>query len=250
MNRAITSSSAMLAVDRELRIRSWPVSAEALFGCTRDEVLGKPAFDLLACEIGDPAAEIAATWRACRFRGKTAGRTPLRVAFEPTHTEDDLPFGMLFVEHETAAAAEAEARYQSIIASMQEGVIVTGLDGEILTWNSAAEHILDMTALQLHDRSVLQPVRRTIRVDGSPFLPEDYPGIVTARTGVPQTNVVMGVERSDGSMTWISINSQPISRAGEPHHAVVSTFTDITERRAAEQRLREALDNVKALRGL
>lgn len=89
--------------------------------------------------------------------------------------------------------------------------------------------------------------------------------MVSLRTGEPLSNVTMGVHKPDGSLAWISVNSQPIRSAPTaPHHAVVSTFADITGRRASEDALREALrakeavvqelrmaiDSVKTLTGL
>lgn len=244
---------AVLVVDRELRIRNWPLSAQALFGWSRDEALGKPAFDLLGSD-GSLAVDLSSSWRACRFRGvqrlPDGSSAPLQVTFEPVQDGTGGSLGVLTVAHELATAVEAEARYQSVIAAMQEGVIVMGLDGEILAWNAAAERILGLTAEQLRNRTVISPTWRTTRADGSPFPVDEYPAVVTARTGVPQSNVLMGLVRPDGAIVWLSINSQPIRQAGAPHHAVVATFTDVTERREAERRLREALDNVKALSGL
>jgi diguanylate cyclase (GGDEF)-like protein len=51
----------------------------------------------------------------------------------------------------------------------------------------------------------------------------------------------MGVAKPDGTLTWISINTQPLFRANETTpYAVVSSFFDITERKRTEEELQQA----------
>jgi PAS domain S-box-containing protein len=51
----------------------------------------------------------------------------------------------------------------------------------------------------------------------------------------------MGVHKPNGTLTWISINSQPLFRQGEPQpYAVVTSFSDITARKQAETALRNS----------
>ena len=65
--------------------------------------------------------------------------------------------------------------------------------------------------------------------DGSDFPLEEYATTVTLRTGQPEMGVIMGVHKPDGSLTWISTNTQPLFQ-NDPSRpsAVVATFTDIT----------------------
>jgi signal transduction histidine kinase len=63
--------------------------------------------------------------------------------------------------------------------------------------------------------------------------------MVTLRTGKPQSNVIMGIHKLDESLTWISINSQPLFHPGAVQpYAVVTSFSDITESKIAEETLR------------
>ena len=88
-----------------------------------------------------------------------------------------------------------------------------------------------------------------IHEDGSPFLGHEHPTMVSLRTGEPQTGVVLGLELSDGSTRWISINSRALRRPGESEpYAAVGSFTDITEHRAALEQLYAArLEDLKRL---
>jgi diguanylate cyclase (GGDEF)-like protein/PAS domain S-box-containing protein len=137
------------------------------------------------------------------------------------------------------ALRESEARYRSTLDTMAEGIIVQDSQDRILTCNPAAECILGLTRDQLMGFSSLDPHWHAVHEDGSPFRPEDHPSMVTLRTGAPQSNVMMGVHKPDGSLTWISINSQPLIDPGESHpHSVVVSFHDITSLRAATAALK------------
>jgi hypothetical protein len=66
---------------------------------------------------------------------------------------------------------------------------------------------------------------------------------------------VLGLELGNGTVQWLEVNSQPLTRrrSNTPYGVVIS-FTDVTERRLREtQREREleaALAGLKVLRGL
>jgi PAS domain S-box-containing protein len=52
---------------------------------------------------------------------------------------------------------------------------------------------------------------------------------------------VLGIQRADGSVTWISVNTGFLRLAGESKlHGIVSTISDITDRKRAEQALRDS----------
>jgi PAS domain S-box-containing protein len=130
------------------------------------------------------------------------------------------------------ALRESEERYRSVIAAMQDGITLLNADGTIYACNSAAERILGLSADQIMGRTPYDPRWRAIHEDGSPFPGDTHPPIVTLRTGKPCFDVVMGIHKPDGPLSWISINSQPLKRANEiAPYAVVASFEDITERK-------------------
>jgi two-component system, cell cycle sensor histidine kinase and response regulator CckA len=143
--------------------------------------------------------------------------------------------------HPALAAAEAsEERYRSLIAAMAEGVVVHQANGEIVTCNKSAERILGLDASQICGRTSLDPRWRAIHKDGSPFLGHDHPAMVTLKTGKSMSKVLMGVHAPNGSLSWIEINSEPffLNREKEPY-GVVCSFSDMTERENAKDKLRE-----------
>lgn len=146
------------------------------------------------------------------------------------------------------ALRASEERYRSVIAAMAEGIILYQADGKLSAWNKAAERILGMSTEQMMGWTAIDPRWRTIREDGSLFPGELHPAMVTLRTGKPQSNVVMGVQKPDGTLTWISINSQPLFQPGETKpYAVVTSLSDFTERKQVEEALRNAEERYRSI---
>jgi PAS domain S-box-containing protein len=143
-------------------------------------------------------------------------------------------------QHYKQKVAESELLYRSLVAALSEGVILQLADGSIEACNASAEHILGVTAEQMMERSVADPGLQAICEDGSPFLHETHPAVVTLRTGQPLANIVIGIHQPNGALRWVSINSQPLIRSGEDApYAVVASLTDITKRKQAEEELNQ-----------
>lgn len=147
------------------------------------------------------------------------------------------------------ALRENEERLRSIVEAMSEGLLVQDRMDSILFSNESAARILGLTTDQLHGRSSYDPTWRVIHEDGSPFTPDDRPSVITLRTGAPTIGTIMGVYQPKGTLSWISINAQPIFKPDDtdiPSNVVV-TFADITERKNAEIALRENEERLRSI---
>jgi diguanylate cyclase (GGDEF)-like protein/PAS domain S-box-containing protein len=143
---------------------------------------------------------------------------------------------------------ESEARYRSVIASMAEGVVLQLADGQITACNASAERIIGLTPEQMMGRTSVDLDWRTVREDGEPFPGEQHPATIALKTGKPLSNVVMGVHKPDKTLTWISMNSQPLFHLNQSQpYAVVTTFADITERKQALEMLRHRAEQERLI---
>jgi PAS domain S-box-containing protein len=147
---------------------------------------------------------------------------------------------------------ESETRFRAVIAGMREGVVLHDEAGAIRVHNPSAERILALSGDQL---SGLVPIERdwqAVREDGTPWPPAEHPAMVALRTGQSQPRQLMGIRRGDNEPTWLSVTADPLVRTGEARpYASVAVFTDVTETRASEERLRQAqkLEAVAQLAG-
>lgn len=137
-----------------------------------------------------------------------------------------------------AALAESEERNRGVIQALEEGLLVYGADGKAISANAAAARIIGLAQEELLGLPAgAWPGRMTFE-DGSPLTPQTSPARRAFETGVPQREVIVRFEREDGVELWASVSSHPLIREGETRpYAVVSAFSDITERRRAQEQI-------------
>lgn len=142
---------------------------------------------------------------------------------------------------------ESEERYRSLIAAMSEGILLEDARHVILTCNQAAEKILGLSAQQLIGKTTTDISWLVVKENGEPFSSEELPINITLKTGQPLTDVIMGLHRPDGTLTWLSVNSQPLLAPNETiPYAAVASFVDITGRKQIEKALRESEERFRA----
>ncbi|GAB4522107.1 MAG: hypothetical protein OHK0046_34270 [Anaerolineae bacterium] len=247
-----SSSDGIVLLDEKLHIRSSNHAFRKMFECDQAGCVGLSLLEIISSDDRNLLqSQLEATIndeinRRCEVRAVRQGNQIIYVEVGIARVQQvngDMPNLVCALRDVTerkyaeAKLAESEERYRTTIAAMSEGIVMQTQDGEIRLANNAAEHILGLTLEQLMGRTSVDPRWHAIHEDGSPFPGETHPGMVALRTGEPQANVVMGVHKPDGSLVWILINSQPIGEDGEAPYAVVTTFTDITERKHAEEQL-------------
>jgi diguanylate cyclase (GGDEF)-like protein/PAS domain S-box-containing protein len=135
-------------------------------------------------------------------------------------------------ESELMASRE---RLASIFDAVTDGLVVQARDGRFMELNAAAEHIIGLTAEQLAGSRSLDFFMQTIHEDGSPFPAQDHPALVSLRTRQPERNVVMGLRKNDGTLTWISVNTELLFDDRGDVDMVVSNFSDITQKKQSEE---------------
>lgn len=128
------------------------------------------------------------------------------------------------VVNEDRAQRQAEMLREAMFA-MHDGVIIQSPDGAITFCNRRAEEILGLSRAQMEGRTSLDPRWKSVTEEGKPFEGNRHPAMLTLRDGLPRHGVLMGVEKPNGELTWISINSVPI------HDGVMATFADKTSER-------------------
>ncbi|MFP4297863.1 MAG: ATP-binding protein [Spirulinaceae cyanobacterium] len=145
-----------------------------------------------------------------------------------------------------AALQDSEARYQSLINAMSEGIAVLTTDGTLQACNPSAERMLDVSE-GIQGSSAFSEQWRVIDEKGVSVNPEDYPIVKALQNGQP-VEKLLGVYKPDGGITWLSVNAQPMFREQEDRpYAAIASFTDITERQQAEHNLSQREQYLSAL---
>ncbi|MEW5849623.1 MAG: response regulator [Myxococcota bacterium] len=148
-----------------------------------------------------------------------------------------------------AELSRSEELNRRIIENVPGGIVQVGMDGSILRANLVAQQFLGLSYDELHKRFISDFGNETILEDGSPCPVADYPVARCLVTGEPQPAKLIGVRRPDGRVFWGLFTAVPIKPPGQSMQGVVVTFLDITERKRAEENIRNIAEGVSAATG-
>ncbi len=144
-----------------------------------------------------------------------------------------------------AALRESESRYESLVASLPDGLLVRGPDGRVIACNDVLVHLVGAKAqaelLGKHD--VLSPGYKVVDESGAERLEREGPSRQVLSTGKAAAGRVYALVHGPETR-WLRIAAQPIRTAGGAIGGSVTTFTDITERVLAQRAIRESADRL------
>ncbi len=132
------------------------------------------------------------------------------------------------------ALKQSESRYKSVVSALSEGLVLQDKSGKIIMGNRSAAEILGLTENQLLGQYLFDPQWQALDENDQPLAPEDHPTMITLRTGKAVDNTMMNIHVGAGKRAIISINSRSILNSHQEVIGAVATFTDITERKQAE----------------
>jgi PAS domain S-box-containing protein len=149
--------------------------------------------------------------------------------------------------------ANERARFEAVLRQMPAGVMIAdAVSGKLVLTNEQAKQIVGYDyeqSLQLAEDNQISPLEGFCS-DGQLYNAEDYPLMRSAlrssaslslQTGETITNEEIELQRGDGSHIVMNANSAPILDSKGQIVAAVVVFQDITERKRAEEALRQAL---------
>jgi diguanylate cyclase (GGDEF)-like protein/PAS domain S-box-containing protein len=222
-------SDAIIATSATGAVTSWNPAAAAVYGRGAEETLGRPVSEVVGAPL-DPGAVVRAGGAQQATHQRADG-----VALAIHVSVAEMTSGYVLLCADKTAQRRAERRFATVIESLDEGVVVVNPDGRIELANAAAHRIVGV-----EDRSLVGRENETFTIhdESGARLPVDQlPSARDHGTGIPETGWVVQLRRADGARRWLSLTSRPLL-TGEAVQSVVTSFTDITERRAIAERLK------------
>ncbi|HEY4947586.1 MAG TPA: EAL domain-containing protein, partial [Acidimicrobiales bacterium] len=132
----------------------------------------------------------------------------------------------------------AEERYEAVVASLSEGIVLFDESGNICALNEAATRILGDRLESGSGHQIFTGSSIAIDADGQPLSAEMFPHEQTLATNESLDDVIIGVSDGNGRRQWLSLSSRLLSGSGQDDSPmVVCSFTDVTDRKAAEAQL-------------
>lgn len=250
-------SEGIISTDLDFNIISFNKAAENIYGIPGQEIIGKRLNDFINLSYISNTWEEAlrelhekSSWEGQAYYNRHDGkRIYLNCSLSFVKNERGTRIGFAGIYRDITEARQSqedlrinEERYRSVVHALGEGILMHDKNGQIITCNRSAEIILNVPCQMLIGRTTSGTESICIYEDGSPFPAEQHPFLITLKTGRSLQNVIMGIQRSDGSLVWISINTEPVYYTQQRVHpdAVVSSFVDITQKKAAEIELKRS----------
>lgn len=252
---------AIVARDMRSRITYWNEAAADLFGWTPEEALGRPSEELLkGCLPGsDLEAEPSAILlRDGRFRGEIRCRHKdgyelwIDVHARLVRDETGAIEGSLISARDVSeqrrmqdALAWEAARLRAIVEAAPVGLGIVATNGEVLMRNDVLRRIWSGEA-PVHSVDEFAAYKAYWPDTSEQLRPEDWPAAKALKDGSSFADVVVDIERFDGTRGTIVLSTAPIVHGGEILGAV-TIVQDITNVREAERALRLLTDEVREL---
>ena len=234
---------AVVVMDAAGCIRDWNPQAEAIFGRTRDEVLGRPLADHIL------PAEMRAAHEAMRASGSTGDsvinqrletlalrrdgtRFPIEIAITPIGDGDGVAFSAFIRDISERKAAQAalrasEMRFRVAFEQAAVGMAESDLDGRFLQVNAALASGLQYTTAELTGKHLAEVA-----------FPEDVAPLLDSlhRAARGPTPPYQGrFVRKDGSIAWMLCNSSLVRDVGDRAPYALTVMQDVTERKRLEE---------------
>ncbi|WP_394360430.1 EAL domain-containing protein [Amycolatopsis sp. SB7-3] len=221
-------SDAIIATNGSGVVTSWNPAAENVYGWTAGEAIGGTVSELVGAAL-DPET-VLRRGGVMRTTHRHRNGSTLAIRISAAEMND----GFVLVCADETARRRAEQHYSTVVASLDEGVVVIGPGGLIESANPAACRIIGVD----HDDLIGVPcVTLELYDEQGRIPPARMPSVVTRRTGATLTGLVLRLRRPAGDDVWISLTSRLLTPEDPSVQAVVASFTDITERRAIGERL-------------
>jgi PAS domain S-box-containing protein len=251
---------AILALDDEFKVTYWNDRAEELFGWTRDEAIGRSSKDLLQGVFPGSSwdAALETLLREGSFRGEVQYRhkdghgvwvdAHSRVTRSVRGDIDGVVTSFRDIREQKYAQQALTweaARLRAIVEAAPVGLGIVAADGEVLLRNDVLRAIW-MGEAPVASVDEFEAYKAYWPETGKRLDPEDWPAAQALKTGRMFADVVVDIDRFDGTRGTIVLSTAPIEDEGAIMGAV-TIVQDITRMREAEQALRFLTDEVRAL---
>lgn len=238
------SVDGILAFDRQCRYTVWNMGMEHISGMSKEEVLGRSAFEVFPFlkEIGEDRY----FYEALAGRTVSALDRPYVTSkgrrgvyegyYSPLRDGAGLVIGGVAIIREVTmkkVAEEATFRLVTIVESSDDAMFGVSLNGSILTWNKGAVQLYGYAAEEMVGRPLTDLFSQSRYAEAKQLLHQ-------ASNGQGMKNYETVHARKNGSQVHVSLTLSPIEDAMGTIVGFSAVGRDITDRQKADLALRQA----------
>ena len=139
------------------------------------------------------------------------------------------------------ALQESEEKYRELFNNSLMGIDIHNADGSIYSVNKKAEEVFGLSEDELKKKDLSFWKGKLINPDGKSMTPTDFPISVVAESKKPAEGNIIGLKMSENNEpSWFFHSARPVFDTNGEIEQVVTSFVDITEKKKAEDALRES----------
>src|ERR687887_493098 len=232
------SPTAVLTLDLDERVTSWNPAAERLFGYSAAEAVGRPLTELtlrpedlgerdaLMQEVSE-SGSARMTTRRRRKEGSLVDVEVLVVALE----SDGQRFGSYVIYHDISELLRRRQYLESLLELSPTAIVTFDLEGNVTSWNPAAERLFGYTRQEAIGRNIDDLVARSDEVRAE--------AVDAGRQAAKGEKVHLTTRRTrkDGTLVDVDVRAAPIF-VGAEQVGMYALYHDVSEllraRREAE----------------
>jgi len=239
----------VLVLDNSLTLITANKTAAQRLGQSLDDIIGVRLLDLIPAEVMNRRKpyfdKVLRTGKAVQFEDVRAGIHfythiyPIPDAAGKVSKVATLGIDITERKMAEEALRQTSETLQTLINVAPLAIYVFDPEGRVQLWNKASERIFGWSEEEVLGRLV-------------PFIPEDKLeefGSILGRSlkGEPSSRIELTCRKKDGSLVEISLRTTPLNDEHGKVTAVMSISADITERKQAEEALRQAEEKYRSI---
>jgi PAS domain S-box-containing protein len=241
-----TAYDAFVAIDQSGIITDWNPQAEATFGWTRKDAIGRKLSETIIPRRfrrahGQGLAQFLRSGKGPVLNRrielaavhKDGHEFQVETTISPVQVGDEYTFNAFIHDiTERKQAEKTRGRLAAIVESSDDAIIGTKLDGKITSWNKGAVHLYGYSSEEAIDKPLTMLVPRDRRDEVAAIVERE-------RAGERVEHFETVCVRRDGSRVDVSLTISPILDADGTITGASTIARDVTARKRAEALARQ-----------
>ena len=235
-------SDAIIGIDTDGRVESWNHAAEVIYGVGSEIAIGSPLHDLVGLPEGFGETVIRDVESVHRRHDDRL--VTVRASVTRIHDEAGIQTGSVIVCADTTERRRAEDErraveqlHSTVIAAVDEGIVVADANGIVVDANPAAHRIL---ALEMEIGAPLVDCITgpdgVVDADRRILLRADHPVAAALARNERIQDVLIALVTGE-EKRWLSLSCRPLPSAAGAPAGTVCSFADVTKVIHAQQEL-------------
>jgi diguanylate cyclase (GGDEF)-like protein/PAS domain S-box-containing protein len=226
------ASDAIISTTTHGFVTSWNPAAEAIYNRSAVDALGLPIGDVVGTDLDLAAIVAGGGVVSTTHHASDGSERAVRVSVSRM---DD---GYVVLCANQTALRRIEQQCQTVVAALQEGVVVIAADGSVESVNPATLRIFGAPTAGVDVAEFAKVADVGVYDANGRLLTWDQRPVMATFKRSPRRGCIYGFDRlSDGERIWLSLNWSLLDPGDPDRSSVLVSIVDITEQHNAHQQL-------------